>query len=372
MGPSKELTALLFELERAASPLERLQIIARAWRSVRALDGLERRDLARQVGLDGAEELIDRLARKGGLAPATLLEALRRARRADPAQLRTILTGLRTPAGREQAAFEGFQLAQNIFAPEANESGSADDSPSPPEPLLRPGADEPQVPSEETPGDAPITGTPAIVEAAAAPAPPPATIPPKPHPPVPRPPEARPRPVVTLAARVPRPAPPPTPRPAPSGPRVPPASVPISTPPVRQAAEAAPPQATRDSPLRALRRLEARLEAPKSLEVAELDALVLGLPDGWVRRRAVLALLRHGLPPRIPDALRLVEALGLQRDRRWALSALLEDRTLAPEELGQAMSLITSEPARRRLRRLAACGRSEESRVESEEPERRS
>ncbi len=349
MAPSKELTALLFELERAESPLERLQIIARAWRSVRALDTYERHDLARRVGFDGAEEIVERLASKGGIAPATLLEALRRARRADAGQLRSIVAGLRKPGGRGQAALEGLQLAQNILAPENDETDS--DSPeggtTKPELPASAAPDASEVRSENTPGSA-TSQTPAAAErpTTPTPAPPPAR---PPHPPIPRPPEARPRPV-SLASRVPRPAPPPTPRPV----RAKAAPPPSPAPPAAEPAELAVPPETRVTALRALRRLEARLEAPQEPDAGELEALVLGLPDGWVRRRAVLALLRHGTPHRIPDALRLVDGLGLQRDRRWVLAALLEERTLTAGELEQALALITSEPARRRLRRLAS------------------
>lgn len=111
--------------------------------------------------------------------------------------------------------------------------------------------------------------------------------------------------------------------------------------------------------LRSLRRLEARLAAAAEADREALTRDALEMPDGWVRRRAVLALLRHGTAIRTADALRLVEGLGSERDRRWALAALLDDRTLATDELEQALALITSEPARRRLRRRSGSARGE-------------
>ncbi len=342
MTPSKELVALLFELERAASPLERLQIIARAWRSVRALDGFERRDLARRVGFDGAEELIDRLASKGGLAPATLLEALRRARRADPAQLRGILAGLRTPGSRGQATLEGLQLAESMLGPDEPEPVQPDevaqeDAPASPSAVWDPRSAEVPAADSDT-----LPDLPEVLVAAPRPAPLPA-----------------PQPASRRMPEPPAPAVQSAPRAAPSVPTArrrgrTQAPAPAPMPAAPEAAEVAPPPGAKEPPLRALRQLEARLEGSAEPDAGELEGIVLGLPDGWVRRRAVLALLRHGLPRRIPEALRMVEGLGWQRDRTWVLAVLLDDRSLAASELEQALALITSESARGRLRRRAS------------------
>jgi hypothetical protein len=63
------MLSLLHEMRSTASPIERLKLLARGWRSVRALSADDRRSLARELGFDGAEQMIDQLARRGGLSP---------------------------------------------------------------------------------------------------------------------------------------------------------------------------------------------------------------------------------------------------------------------------------------------------------------
>ena len=77
---SDDLTALIFELQRAPTPADKAKALARAWRTVRGLKPAERRLLAREVGFDGAEELIDGLggSERGIFAPAAVLEALQK------------------------------------------------------------------------------------------------------------------------------------------------------------------------------------------------------------------------------------------------------------------------------------------------------
>ena len=62
MAAGNDLGRLLTQLRNVSSPLERAKLIARAWRSVRRLGPRERSVLARQIGLDGAEELIEGIA----------------------------------------------------------------------------------------------------------------------------------------------------------------------------------------------------------------------------------------------------------------------------------------------------------------------
>ncbi len=331
MGPSKELTALLYELERAANPLDRLQIAARAWRSVRALDRTERRDLARRVGIDGAEELLEKLAARGGLAPATLLEALRRARNADPSALKGLISGLRTPGQREAAVLEGLRLAEDLLEPHGDQGPEEveDDHPEV----------SPAEPGEPEPAPEPIHAQPPPEPPQPRRPTPPASRP-RPAPPVPVEPKPRPVPPPDLEKPTPRPREQPVPRPRPTA-----VVASAEPPPVEAPAEIR-------SRRGALHRLEKRLAEP--LTASELEAAVHAIPDGWARRRAVLAALRHGQPDAPGGALRLISVLAEERDRRWCLSALLADRHLEEEELDQALALVSSEPARRRLRRVAS------------------
>ena len=72
MSVSDQLTAMIFELRSAGSPLAKAKAIARAWRMVRRLSPGDRRILAEEAGFDGAEELLESLAAKsGGVGAAT-------------------------------------------------------------------------------------------------------------------------------------------------------------------------------------------------------------------------------------------------------------------------------------------------------------
>ena len=81
MSVQRKLNALLFELQTARSPLAQAKVLARAWRTLRELSPTDRRLLARHVSFDGAEEMLEGLGtRKGGWAPAMLLQILSNAR----------------------------------------------------------------------------------------------------------------------------------------------------------------------------------------------------------------------------------------------------------------------------------------------------
>ena len=58
MSTQRQLSALLYELQHARSPLAQARVLARAWRTVRELGPTDRKLLARHVGFEGAEELL--------------------------------------------------------------------------------------------------------------------------------------------------------------------------------------------------------------------------------------------------------------------------------------------------------------------------
>ncbi len=77
MSVQRKLNALLFELQTAQSPLAQAKILARSWRTLRELSPTDRRLLARHAGFDGAEQILEGLAKKRpGFAPATLLQMI--------------------------------------------------------------------------------------------------------------------------------------------------------------------------------------------------------------------------------------------------------------------------------------------------------
>jgi hypothetical protein len=79
--------------------------------------------------------------------------------------------------------------------------------------------------------------------------------------------------------------------------------------------------------------------------------VIEGFPDGWARRRALLELLRAGIPGSLRDALALVEALGSDRDRLWCLGALADEREIAEADREALLAAAGSPTARRRLER---------------------
>jgi len=93
------------------------------------------------------------------------------------------------------------------------------------------------------------------------------------------------------------------------------------------------------------------LDEAKGMSTAGLRSILDGFPDGWARRRAMLELLRAGIPVALPDALSLVEALGSERDRLWCLGALTDAREIPAADREVLLMAATSPTARRRLER---------------------
>lgn len=87
------------------------------------------------------------------------------------------------------------------------------------------------------------------------------------------------------------------------------------------------------------------------MSAAGLGSLLEAFPDGWARRRALLELLRAGVPAALDDVFALIETLGSDRDRLWCLGTLAESREI-PEQDREAFLAAASTPAaRRRLER---------------------
>lgn len=95
--------------------------------------------------------------------------------------------------------------------------------------------------------------------------------------------------------------------------------------------------------------LRRHLAEAKKLPADGLRSLLEVFPDGWARRRALVALLRSGAPASLRDALALVETLGSDRDRVWCLGALTDSRELSDGERQALLAVAASPVARRRL-----------------------
>ncbi len=341
-----ELLGLVRQIEAAGSPLERLRLLALAWRTVRGLSSAERAELTARLGVEGASELVERLARRsGGLAPTALLEAVHAARDMDDADVVRVVRDLGDPQHREEAVRHGLEaVAEHLgeaaaAGDEAADPDPTDDDGLPPVPVAPPFSGDEKTSAELPPQEAaphPEIPPPPSADARSE------TIPPAPPPS--RPPSEAP---VTAAARRPprgeRPAP--APRQAPAAARSSPWTRPSPTP------SADPTSRVERLPL-VDRMREARsvlVESGASLDGAGLGRLLDTLPEGWPRRRILAAALRLGLPPSLGEALRLVDGQPTAAARRWCLAALVEGRTLEGTRRDAVLELAGSVLERRRI-----------------------
>jgi hypothetical protein len=362
MNSQQKLTALVYELQHARSPLAQARVLARAWRTVRELSPTDRRLLARHAGFDGAEEILEGLSKgKGGLAPAMLLRVLANARGTDGSAVSELIAAFRDPERRDEAVAMGADLASDLLAePPAEEVPSeigeaieelqaVEESiiETPEEALAALNALEPDPETEIEETTAPESSP----EFAPAPAPENEdagdTEPesePEPAPPPPPP------PVVdwsrwhdTGASRRPAPVPRDVLQPLVSevGTRR------FKAPAVMAALGA------EQSVLSQLRVLRRELSGIKGSSIGTLRELVENFPDGWARRRALCALFDVGIPADTSEALQLVSCLGRDPDRRWCLAMLARRGDLRGAMLGRALDLVDSEYSKRRLARMA-------------------
>jgi len=359
MSAQRKLNALLFELQTARTPLAQAKVLARAWRTLRELSPTDRRLLARHVSFDGAEEMLEGLAtRKGGWAPAMLLQILSNARDTDTSTVSDLIRALKIPGRRKEALTRSADLAIDLLAESEIDGVAEEIAEEPgdsPEPAL---GDEPSPEAalaarhaleekksgevEEAADTAPDAGEEAAVDVAdeeePEPKPKPAPVPPKP-------------PVVDWS-RWDREDP--VHRPAPS----------VSEKSRRPALKARPEGRRPDrlaaalaqdpTALSRLRRLRRELPGVAGAEAEALLGVIEAFPEGWARRRALAALLEAGIPADPGQAVDLVADLEREFDRRWCLGILARRSVLERETLARALDLLTSAAARRRL--LVAAG----------------
>jgi hypothetical protein len=354
---NENLSALVFELKRAGSKADKAKVLARAWRSVRDLSPIERRFLAREVGFDGAEDLIEGLAGKGegGFAPAAVLEALGKMRRDEGLSLRRIISDLRDPDRRDDLLVRGIDLvADSVVRPEEVMDGEGetplhDRAPEIDDlhPRLVPESDSDE--SEEV------------------------TVPP-----VPRPePEPKSEPVPRLE---PEPVPEPRLEPEPETlnepelqieepspwdsmwqpvePAVPTTvSSPLDFDEIQSVTAAAlarvRPDQREGTTLSRLRNFRTDIEMLRGAGVHRLREALDDLPEPWARRRGLVALIEADIPDDAGSALDLIGELDRPMDRRWCLTALSRRGDLAGADLERALELLSSPAARRRVEALA-------------------
>jgi len=361
-----DLSALIFELQRARSPAEKARALARAWRTVRGLKTAERQLLAREVGFDGAEELIEGLADKGGgvFAPAAVLEALGKMRRSEGLSVRSVLGALRDPERRDDLLVRGMDLVVDAL------DGTEDDVDVP---VWSDGSVELEVPASR-PAPATNTGESDVEDFDDGRGPLPADeferVAETPLPPLPAkgadagfPPE--PDSLVVEPGLDPDSDLGPEPKVEDADPsqwdKMWQESKTVTNAPItatsvnRNWISSEEPQAGRlsDSVLLRLRKFRDGIAGLQSAGSAEVVKALETLPESWAKRRAVVALIESGIPDDAASTLDLIEELDRPMDRRWCLSALARRGDLEGDALERALEMLVSPAAKRRVKAQA-------------------
>jgi len=299
MAHSRDLQSLLGELKRVSSPIQRMKLIARAWRTVRRLTPSERKEIASNLGAKELEGVLEKLGKKDdGIAPSEVLRVLENAgdEDLDPPRMRKLIRGLRDPEKRKDLLRRGLDLLQDHLDDEEVIPEKIEAQPPPPPP--REEKTEAVAPAEPEP--------PAPVE----------IMPPSP---------------------VPSPALKPAPTPAPA----PPARAPLPepeqalAPPRVEASDTDRVDRLRAAPslMARFRMLRGDLTGGGRPDPSEIRSLLSTFPEGWARRRALASLIREGLPDDVDDAIALIEDLERPADRRWCAAALIHSRDLSDKEM---------------------------------------
>jgi hypothetical protein len=386
---SEELVWLIGQLRGTANRRERLRLLARGWRTLRDLSPTDRLMVAKELGFDGAEHLVEQLARRGGASPTLVLELLEQANDATPEQIAAMMHGAVQPEARRSLGERFLTAAKTWVAdleswdPEAGEADSDELEADPdlfpdPDPVatkpLAPLPDDqvaPEPPRPEPTHQVPIetddepTGKPLVepvveldgpeiseaLETDAEPGPALEAYEQRDHAEPPK--KEEPAPI--------EPAPPKVLPPEPEPDDEPPAPTTPSREPTADRREE-PAVLTVDIPAgleqhsSVIRRLHFLAEETRSLAglgPPELAAILDAFPVGWARRRALEVLFRANVPVGFSDALALIEQLDDPAHRAWALSTLISTRSLELQHVDELLEMEVSPTMRRRLRRMA-------------------
>jgi hypothetical protein len=374
MALPPELAALLREIKGVRSPVRRMKLLSRAWRHLRALTPLERRQIALQAGLGQFDPILERLGRKeDGIVPDEVTQALEGMDDLDPSKVGQLVRDLRDPRRRKDLARRGLDLLRTHLAkeeaatpgpPEPDEAAEPAPVPEPVAVRIPPPPAPVQPTAVQRPAPPPAPAKPSAVRRPAPPqrgtadpeAGPPVAAPTRPsgaraeQSPLPRPsPDARPAHPVPPPVPVPTPAPVAARRPEPPAPLPSPApEAEPRTPPRDEAAALAEQVAAAPSLTVRFRLVRRFLAAGGRLEVGSIRNLLASFPEGWPRRRVLIALLERGMPRVIDDALSLIADLDRPADQRWCAAELLASRELSAEQAQRLHERIPLSSPRRR------------------------
>jgi len=384
MSVPEELLWLLNQLRNTPQPRERLRLLALGWRTLKELSPTDRLRIARELGFDGAERLVEELSRRGGMSPSKLLGLLRGAESADPVRLRAMVTGLMDSDGRaeivDRLADEAADLLRDDGVPDSDEIIDAIGEALSPEPVAREPADNalPPLPAAdlESGRKAPPAAGPTLAASVAA-----AALDAKevagdfmeeheaggP----PEDPRTEHRVIVDddgeeLGETSPEVADVVEPGPAQRTAKdtievqapengeesVDRSSAPggVRDPASRDVESVLATLATEASLIRRLRALRESADGLVDVDVFGMRRLMELFPPGWARRRALETVLRAGLPRDLGAAVAMVDVLEGSGPRLWALTALADARSLDDEEKEQLLAASGSKLVERRLR----------------------
>ncbi len=357
MTTSAQIVSLIKQIRGTASTLQRVKLVALAWRTLRGLAREEQLAVAKEIGLEGAEKLVDKLANRGGISPADLLRAIREAefQGIETASKVDELLAEIIPDEQSAAASRTAVTTQAAVAGEQTEEPAVITAQQPPRSAVlgqhKP-FPEPEPPAFAGPPPFPDTPAPASTPAPVVnPSQPPASVGKAPGT---RQAESRDRGVVKAPAPQrdhwqPREHK----EPWGSG-----AALPEAVAGEHEAGLLAD-LAAAASLLQRLRMLGTRIDEAEGFDLDRLQRLLELYPAGWSRRRAFEELVRTGIPARIDDTLELVErTLESTSERFWALTTLQQERALGPGSQEKLLAAAEGAMVRRRLQ--LRLGRQEE------------
>jgi len=272
-------------------------------------------DLASRIGLEGAEEILERLAageRDGRVSSADVLQMLEEAEKSDPLKMADLLHQMRDPGERKEMVLKAAQaVAKEFTGPPERKRGSAAPAP----PALSP----------LPPGEGQGEGFPAASGVSSSPAAVPVPSPLPPGGPAERSPsEGGDQSEVFPAAMA---------SPSFSAPPAP-VSSPLSSGEGQgeglPAATGSSSSATSFSSRLAAERLSARFRLLRlavdsgqmTFSFKDVERALEAFSDGWARRRALALFLRAGIPQDLSECLELIERFESPRARAFCFAAL--------------------------------------------------
>jgi len=358
---SDDLVWLIGQLRTTASRRERLRLLARGWRTVRDLSPTDRLAVAKELGFDGAEQLVEQLSRRGGASPAMVLELLEQAEAASPEEIAAIMRDASNPEGRRSLGERFLNAAKHWVAdleswedPQTStdqDSGPTDvedaevhDQPETFTPVMEEaladdatGVWEPEFPGEGFEQESEL-GAEDVKE-------PEGVILPPPPPPPPA--DSLPADKEAVDDEQPTKEVDETPdfvaEPQPSD--EPDDAEEFDVGVLLDRLEESSSMVRR---LRELREVAFSLAAADRLEV---QAVLMVFPDGWARRRALESLFRAGVPRGFETAMTLVDQIEDPAQRAWALSTLAATRSLNQSQIEEILTMPVSPAFRRRMKR---------------------